>query len=162
MKPNYRFKSIHCHLFPTLQWCIDKKQHLAAVLEEIKNSDVKGKHKCVCTWKMPMCCEVWKDAYRKAAEHAMKERMKEKAKEGKKSGVQNPAGEARIENDVRWYIARLRSIAGITFFVVVVVVHKCINVCVFLLRNFCTDCFVTIQQLYTMSCLHTKAIQMIY
>ena len=90
-------------MYPTLQWCIDKKQHLAAVLEEIKKSDVKGKRNCVCTWKMPMCCELWKEAYRKASEHAMKERMKAKAEgeEGNKFGGQNAVGKGHMENGIR-------------------------------------------------------------
>ena len=58
---------------------MEKKRQLAAILEEIKHSGNRGdgkKFRCVCTWKTPMCCEVWKEAYKKAAEQTMKERLK--------------------------------------------------------------------------------------
>lgn len=44
-----------------------------------------------------MCCEVWKEAYRKSAEHVMKERLKEKElqqQQGKDGVVIR--GEARV------------------------------------------------------------------
>ena len=37
--------------------------------------------RCVCTWKTPMCCEMWKEAYKKAAQQTMKDRLKQKEKE---------------------------------------------------------------------------------
>ena len=83
----YRFKSIHCYLYPNLQWCLDKKKHMAAMLEELKLSRQGKSRKCICTWKSLMCCDIWKEAYRKSAEETMKQRLKEKAeKEKKKEG----------------------------------------------------------------------------
>ena len=58
------------------------------MLEEANAANAKGKRKCVCTWKTPMCCELWREAYRKSAEHHMKE-SKRRAVEakGKRSKV---------------------------------------------------------------------------
>lgn len=79
-------------------------------MEEIKNNPGGGhgdrKARCVCTWKTPMCCEVWKKAYKKAAEQMMKERVKQKEKEKEmkekaaagvvKAKMPALAGEARL------------------------------------------------------------------
>ena len=56
---------------------------MASMLAEVKERPklLKGgeKRRCVCTWKTLMCCELWKEGYRKAAEESMKERLKQKA-----------------------------------------------------------------------------------
>ena len=47
-----------------------------------------------------MCCELWKEAYRKAAEHTMKERIKQKEKE--KEDKERAAKEAKVVGEARF------------------------------------------------------------
>lgn len=79
-----RFKSLHCHLYPKLQFCVDKKQQL---LEDKKKRQAEGddvtKRICECSWKKIICCSVYKDNYNKYVQSRMLERrMKE---EGEKA-----------------------------------------------------------------------------
>ena len=61
----FRFKSLHCHLYPNLQWCLEKKQQVA---EELLH---QSKNDCLCSWKKLICCKVYQDNYKKMAEARM-------------------------------------------------------------------------------------------
>ena len=76
---------------------MEKKKQLAAILEEIKHpADGSRRAQCVCTWKTTMCCDVWKEAYRKAAQQTMKERLKQKEQLEKKGKAAMEDALARV------------------------------------------------------------------
>ena len=56
--PQYRLRSLHCHLYPLIQECRNKKKALL----ELKMQKRKGKKICICAWESLFCCQRYIDA----------------------------------------------------------------------------------------------------
>ncbi len=57
----FRFKSLHCHLYPKIEWCLDKKKQ---IVEDKKGREINSvRQTCECSWKKIVCCNVYKENY---------------------------------------------------------------------------------------------------